>query len=58
MSPVNTKTLNLVSEGSKSWISKGLASAARRNVCGRMRSPIGRPEAADWCVGVTIEEGA
>ena len=50
VSPVNTKILNLVSEGSRSWISMGLLSTAQRDMSGISRWPTGRPNVAYWYI--------
>ena len=54
-SPMNSKILNLVSAGQRSWISKGWASAARI-IWGIKRWPIMRVDAVDWQVGSVMTE--
>ena len=54
---MNTRTLNRESEGRRSCISYGRASATRRTTCGGRRLPIARFAASDWWMGLVIEEG-
>lgn len=56
--PVNTSNLKRASDGRRSCISTGRASAARKKICGKRRCPTVRFSASDWCLLSVMADGA